>query len=141
MEGPVMNAQHRSWRRRSFVMLVLAFGVHGAAGTAASGQTLPTEAVDRFITVNGLKLHYLDWGNEGKPPFIMLHGIARTAHTFDHVAKRYQKNYHVLAVDMRGHGDSEWDPKAQYLVEDYVKDIEAVVAQLKLKNIVMMGNS
>jgi hypothetical protein len=49
---------------------------HAAAGTAASGQPLPIEGVDRFITVNGLKLHYLDWGNDGKPPFILLHGIS-----------------------------------------------------------------
>lgn len=111
----------------------------GAAPTAAA-QALPAEGVDKFITLNGLKLHYLDWGNEGKPPFILLHGISRTAHTFDHVARRYQKDYHVIAIDMRGHGDSEWDPKAQYLVEDYVKDIEALVQQLKLKNVVMMGN-
>jgi esterase len=112
-----------------------------AAAPSAARQAPPTEGVDRFITVNGLKLHYLDWGNAGKPPFLLLHGISRTAHTFDHVARRYQKDYHVIAIDMRGHGDSEWDPKAQYLVEDYVKDIEAVVQQLKLKNIVMMGNS
>jgi molybdate transport system substrate-binding protein len=101
----------------------------------------PTDGVDRFVTVNGLRLHYLDWGNEGKPPFILLHGISRTAHTFDHVARRYQKDYHVIAVDMRGHGDSAWDPNAQYLVEDYVKDIEGIVGQLQLRNVVMMGNS
>jgi esterase len=122
--------------------------VAGLAASATAGgpgvrafQAARAAVVDRFITVNGLKIHYLDWGNEGKPPFIMLHGISRTAHTFDHVARRYQKDYHVIAVDMRGHGDSDWDPKAQYLVEDYVKDIEALVQQLKLKNIVMMGNS
>lgn len=123
-------------------MVLLATAAVALIGAASiSAQALPAEGVDKFITVNGLKLHYLDWGNEGKPPFIMLHGISRTAHTFDHVARRYQKDYHVLAIDMRGHGDSEWDPKAQYLVEDYVKDIEAVVQQLKLKNLVMMGNS
>ena len=101
----------------------------------------PTDGLDRFITVNGLALHYLDWGNAGKPPFILLHGISRTAHTFDHVARRYQKDYHVIAIDMRGHGDSAWDPNAHYLVEDYVKDIEAIVQQLHLEHIAMMGNS
>jgi molybdate transport system substrate-binding protein len=112
-----------------------------AAGLDPVAAALPTEGMDRFITVNGLRLHYLDWGNEGKPPFILLHGISRTAHTFDHVARRYQKDYHVIAIDMRGHGDSAWDPNAQYLVEDYVKDIEAIVGQLQLKNFAMMGNS
>jgi pimeloyl-ACP methyl ester carboxylesterase len=125
------------------VTLALASAIAAArsASTAAALQAPPTEGVDRFITVNGLTLHYLDWGNDGKPPFIMLHGISRTAHTFDHVARRYRRDYHVLAIDMRGHGDSAWDPRAQYLVEDYVKDLEAFVQQLTLKNLVMMGNS
>jgi esterase len=127
--------------RAAALMLATAAAASIGAAPTASAQALPAEGVDRFITVNGLKLHYLDWGNEGKPPFILLHGISRTAHTFDHVARRYQKDYHVIAIDMRGHGDSEWDPKAQYLVEDYVKDIEAFIQQLNLKNIVMMGNS
>jgi len=112
-----------------------------AAGLDPVAARLPTEGVDRFITVNGLRLHYLDWGNEGKPPFILLHGISRTAHTFDHVARRYQKDFHVIAIDMRGHGDSAWDPNAQYLVEDYAKDIEGIAGQLQLTNMVMMGNS
>jgi len=112
-----------------------------AAGLDPIAAAAPTEGVDRFITVNGLRLHYLDWGNAGKPPFILLHGISRTAHTFDHVARRYQKDFHVIAIDMRGHGDSAWDPNAQYLVEDYVKDLEGIVGQLQLENLVMMGNS
>jgi len=123
-------------------MVLLATAALASVGAAfVSAQALPAEGVDKFITVNGLKLHYLDWGNEGKPPFIMLHGISRTAHTFDHVARRYQKDYHVLAIDMRGHGDSEWDPKAQYLVEDYVKDIEGLVRQLGIRRMTLHGNS
>jgi len=46
---------------------------------------------DRFVTVNGLRLHYLDWGAEGKQPFIMLHGIGRVAHSFDHIAEVQQQ--------------------------------------------------
>lgn len=96
---------------------------------------------DRQITVNGLRIHYLDWGNAGKQPFIMLHGIARTAHTFDHIAPTFSADYHVIAVDMRGHGDSQWDPQGAYLVEDYVRDLEALVERLQLKNVVLTGNS
>src|SRR5262245_15227874 len=86
------------------------------------GQT----PADRFVTVNGLRIHYLDWGNEAKPPLILLHGIGRVAHTFDHIAGHFSASYHVIAVDMRGHGDSAWDPQGAYLVEDYVKDIEGM---------------
>ena len=96
---------------------------------------------DRFVTVNGLRIHYLDWGSEGKPPLIMLHGIGRVAHTFDHIASHFVPNYHVMAVDMRGHGDSDWDPKGAYLVEDYTKDIEGMAEQLRLRNITIWGNS
>ena len=66
---------------------------------------------DRFVTVNGLRLHYLDWGSPGKQPFIMLHGIGRLAHSFDHIAPRFNRDYHVIAIDMRGHGDSAWSPR------------------------------
>jgi pimeloyl-ACP methyl ester carboxylesterase len=99
------------------------------------------QPMDRFVTVNGLRIHYLDWGTDGKPPLIMLHGIGRVAHTFDHIAPHFVSNYHVMAVDMRGHGDSDWDPKGAYLVEDYTKDIEGLAEQLHLRNIVIWGNS
>ena len=98
----------------------------------------PTE---RFVTVNGLRIHYLEWGAADKQPLIMLHGIGRVAHTFDHIAPHFSSRYHVMAVDMRGHGDSAWDPKGAYLVEDYVKDIEGLAQQLRLRNIVIWGNS
>src|SRR5687767_1529215 len=96
---------------------------------------------DRYVNTNGLRIHYLEWGTSDKPPLILLHGIGRVAHTFDHIAPHFAANYHVLAVDMRGHGDSDWDPKGAYLVEDYVKDIEGLAKELRLRNIVIWGNS
>ena len=99
------------------------------------------QPADRFVTVNGLRIHFLDWGADGKPPLIMLHGIGRIAHTFDHIAPHFAPNYHVMAVDMRGHGDSDWDPKGAYLVEDYTKDIEGLAAELHLRDITIWGNS
>jgi pimeloyl-ACP methyl ester carboxylesterase len=95
----------------------------------------------KFASVNGLRLHYLEWGTPGRPPLVLLHGIARVAHNFDHIAPHFADRYHVIAVDMRGHGDSSWSPSGAYLVEDYVADIEALIMQLKLQNIVLWGNS
>ena len=109
--------------------------------TTMLGGVAGAAPADRNVTVNGLNIHYLDWGSAGKPPLILLHGIARTARTFDHVAPHFTANYHVLAVDMRGHGDSAWDPQGSYVVEDYVRDIAALIAHLKLRNIVLWGNS
>lgn len=106
-----------------------------ANGGAQSGPA------DRFVTVNGLRIHYLEWGAANKQPLILLHGIGRVAHTFDHLAGHFAGTHRVLAVDMRGHGDSDWDPKANYLVEDYVKDIEGLASSLGLRNIVIWGNS
>jgi esterase len=111
------------------------------AALCLCGFVQAQERGDRFISVNGLRIHYLEWGTSDKQPLIMLHGIGRIAHTFDHIAPHFASRYHVMAVDMRGHGDSSWDPKGDYLVEDYVRDIEGLAQQLRLRNIVIWGNS
>jgi esterase len=96
---------------------------------------------DHFITVNGLRIHYLDWGASGKPPFIMLHGIERAAHSFDHIATQFNNSHHVIAMDLRGHGDSDWSVEGAYLIEDIVKDLEGLMDQLGLHNVILLGNS
>lgn len=108
------------------------------ASPADASQPQP---VDHYFTANGLRIHYLEWGTRGKQPLILLHGIARVAHTFDHLAPHFSNDYHVIAVDMRGHGDSSWNAQEAYLVEDYLTDIESLVEQLQLRNIVLWGNS
>ncbi|HVQ16018.1 MAG TPA: alpha/beta hydrolase [Vicinamibacterales bacterium] len=105
----------------------------------AQGQQ-PRQPVDRFVDVNGLRIHYVDWGGSGKP-FVMIHGLDRVARTFDHLAVRFSPAYRVIAIDMRGHGDSGWDPKGRYLVEDHVGDFEGVVQQLGLRDLTLWGNS
>ena len=108
------------------------------AQTSAAPQATYT---DRYVTVNGLRLHYLDWGGPTKPAMIVLHGIARHAHTFDHIAPEFARDYHVIAVDMRGHGDSAWSPEGAYLVQDHVKDLEGVVRELGIRRVTLLGNS
>ena len=96
---------------------------------------------DRYAIFNGLRIHYLDWGTRGRRPLVLLHGIARCAHNFDHLAPHFAQSYHVISVDMRGHGDSGWHPEGAYLVEDYVQDVEALMEDLGLRDIVLWGNS
>jgi esterase len=108
---------------------------------AQSGRTAAPQYQDRFVTLNGLRIHYLDWGSEGKPPLILLHGIGRVAHSFDHIAPHFRDSYHVIAMDLRGHGDSSWSPEGAYLVEDYVKDLEAFIGQSHWSNVTLLGNS
>ncbi len=103
-----------------------------------AGQTAPQ---DHFLTVNGIRLHYIDWGSGDKPPFVMLHGISRVAHQFDHLAPAFAAKYHVIAIDMRGHGDSGWSPEGAYMVQDYAKDLESFVEQMNLRGLTLLGNS
>jgi esterase len=112
------------------VLALIAF----CAGLCAAQQ-------DHFIEVNGLRLHYLEWGSPAKPAFIMLHGISRVAHQFDHIAPHFADRYHVIAIDMRGHGDSGWSPEGAYVVEDYAKDLEAFIDKLDLHEVTLLGNS
>jgi pimeloyl-ACP methyl ester carboxylesterase len=121
----------------SLIAIVL-IGLH----SVAAQQTVPTpQFADRYATVNGLRLHYLEWGASNRPALILLHGIARHAHTFDHISPEFARDYRVIALDMRGHGDSAWHPQGAYLVEDYVKDLEAVVKELRIQRVTLLGNS
>ena len=108
-------------------------------GVAVVGQR-DRQPVDRFLDVNGLRIHSVDWGGNEKP-LVMVHGLDRVARTFDHLALRLSPAYRVIAIDMRGHGDSGWDPQGRYLVEDHVGDLEGVVQQLELRDLVLWGNS
>ena len=65
----------------------------------------PAPYTDHFIDVGGIKLHYQDFGTAGKPPMLCIHGSAAHGHWFDFVAAGFTNDYHVIAPDMRGHGD------------------------------------
>lgn len=125
------------------VVLALLIAALPLNGSSAQRQdaTRAVQPVDRFFTSGGLRLHYLDWGGAGRPPLVLIHGLDRTAHTFDHLAPHFTSRYHVIALEMRGHGDSDWDPAARYLVEDHARDLEALVEQLDLRDVVLWGNS
>jgi pimeloyl-ACP methyl ester carboxylesterase len=128
-------------RKTVFATLLLTLAAN--SGTLSLTERLASAAqpADRFANVGWLRIHYVDLCGEGKPPLVMVHGLDRVARTFDHLASRFNTRYRVLAVDMRGHGDSGWDPQGRYLVEDHVGDLEGVVRQLALRNLVLWGNS
>ena len=71
----------------------------------------PLRPVDRYVTVNGLRLHCLDWGGDG-PPLLLLHGFTGHAHAWDTLSIALQPHFHVYALDQRGHGES--DPAEVY---------------------------
>src|SRR5690242_21093787 len=97
----------------------------------ARAQSTPAYR-DGFIIVEGRKIHYLDWGPAGKSAFLLIHALGHSAHSRDHVAPQLNQRYRVIAIDLRGHGDSDWSPKGDYDVKSYVADVHALVEQLKL---------
>ncbi|MEW6297399.1 MAG: alpha/beta hydrolase [Thermodesulfobacteriota bacterium] len=96
---------------------------------------------DRFMTVNGLRLHYLDWGTAGKRPFVLLHGGSAYARWWDFVAPAFTGEFHVLALDQRGHGDSEHAEPPAYGTRHYVADLRQFIETLALQKPVLMGHS
>jgi len=78
---------------------------------------------DGTAILDGLRFHFLDWGIEGESPLLLLHGGAQTAHSWDEVAPDLARDHHVLALDQRGHGDTDWAPDGRYRREDFVGDV------------------
>jgi esterase len=92
----------------------------------------------RKIGVDGLTFHYVDWGGDGAP-LVMLHGLSGHARTWDHTAAALSDRYHVLALDQRGHGDSDWAP--QYGLRPMAKDLLGWLDALDLSDVTLMGLS
>jgi hypothetical protein len=80
-----------------------------------------------FVSTGGLKLHYLDWGTRGKRPLLLLHGGMQTAHSWDLTAVAMRRDRHVVAMDLRGHGDSDWSDDGDYSYATHGADIEKIV--------------
>jgi pimeloyl-ACP methyl ester carboxylesterase len=103
----------------------------------------PAPYTDRYVEVAGLKLHLLDYGTAGKPQMLCMHGSAAHAHWFDFVAPGLTNDYHVLAPDQRGHGDSEWDRsmEPEYNYDRYAADIHELTEKLDLRDFILIGHS
>ncbi|MGH2634005.1 MAG: alpha/beta fold hydrolase [Tepidiformaceae bacterium] len=80
----------------------------------------------RFYMSQRLKMHYLVWGDESKPPLILVHGTRDHAHSWDRTAQALIDRYCVYAPDLRGHGDSEWAVGGNYSIIDYGLDMHAL---------------
>jgi pimeloyl-ACP methyl ester carboxylesterase len=101
----------------------------------------PASYASRFVEAHGRRLHYLDYGTPGRTPMLCLHGGAAHAHWFDFVAPGFTSNYHVRALDQRGHGDSAWVQPPAYTYEDYASDLAEVVERFDLRDFVLVGHS
>ena len=99
------------------------------------------EPVSRYFTSQGLKLHYLDWGNEAAPPLLLLHGTRDHARSWDWTARHLRDRFHVMAMDWRGHGDSAWSPDGAYLVPYHIIDLLELVEALDVPQLSIVGHS
>jgi len=94
---------------------------------------------DGFVSANGLRLHYVEWGEQASPPLLLLHGFGNEAHIWDRFAATVEQRYHVFALDSRGHGDSDHAP--EYGDELNAADTLSVCDALGLLKLSLVGFS
>ncbi len=96
---------------------------------------------DGFIENDGIRLHYVDWGEAKARPMVLLHGLGDCARSWDPFASELSADYRVIGLDLRGHGDSRWAAPGAYRLEQFVSDVEALVDQVGLTGMVLVGHS
>jgi len=95
----------------------------------------------RFYESQGLRLHYADWGNEQASPLILIHGGRDHCRSWDVIAQSLQPHFHVLAPDLRGHGDSDWTKGGSYALTEYVYDLTRLVQSIAARKVAIIGHS
>ncbi len=88
-----------------------------------------------------LRLHYLDWGNEDAPTLLLVHGNRDHCHNWDWVAAELASEFHVVAPDFRGHGDSQWVIGSAYSHSEYVYDLAQLIHQRSLGPLHVIAHS
>ncbi|WGD50517.1 alpha/beta hydrolase [Bradyrhizobium sp. CB1650] len=95
----------------------------------------------RYYESHSLRLHYADWGNEGAPTIILVHGGRDHCRSWDIIARSLQPHFHVLAPDLRGHGDSDWTRGGSYALTEYVYDLAQLVRAIAAPQVILIGHS
>ena len=88
-----------------------------------------------------LRLHYADWGNQDAPPLLLVHGGRDHCRSWDWVAERLCDDWHVIAPDLRGHGDSAWAADGNYETNDFVYDLAQLIHQLDAGPVTIVAHS
>ncbi len=95
----------------------------------------------RNIVLRRMRFHFLEWGAPDAPPIVLLHGGHQSAHSWDLVSLHLAQRYRVLALDQRGHGDSEWARDVAYSNHEMSLDAEAFIAAMGLGRPILIGHS
>jgi len=93
------------------------------------------------VVVRHQRFHYLEWGAPDAPSILLLHGGHQSAHSWDLVSLHLAQKYRIIALDQRGHGDSEWARNGDYSNLTMAQDAQAFVAAIGLQNPIVMGHS
>ena len=104
-------------------------------------MTERVQPTSKFVTVNGLRLHYLEWGRAGMPVVVCVHGYTSSAQAFNALARHLQHRFHIIAMDVRGHGESAWSPTGAYDYTDQANDLAGFVDRLGLSRFALIGTS
>jgi len=88
-----------------------------------------------------LKLHYVDWGNPGRPLLVLVHGGRDHCRNWDWVALELRDRFHIIAPDLRGHGDSDWSVGGNYSMIDYVLDLTQLMRAVTSEPATLIGHS
>jgi pimeloyl-ACP methyl ester carboxylesterase len=97
--------------------------------------------VSSYYVSQRLRLHFADWGNHDKPPLVLVHGGRDHARNWDWVARALRDDFHVIAPDLRGHGDSEWARGGNYMIQEFVLDLAQLLNTLDLFPVILVGHS
>ena len=104
-------------------------------------MTTQVQPKSKNVTANGINLHYLDWGTEGQPPLVLLHGLRGHANVWEDVALALCNDYHVYSLDQRGRGDTDHAPGGDYSTEAFVADLKGFVDAIGLDKFILFGHS
>ena len=91
------------------------------------GSPMAAEPTQKFVTSQRIPISYWDWGNEAAPPLVLVHGGKDHARQWDRIAQAFRDTYHVVALDLRGHGNSGWSPGGTYGLSDNAIDLIRVI--------------
>ena len=106
-----------------------------------------TNAIDtagptsRIFFSQRLRLHYVDWGNAAAPPLLLVHGGQDHCRNWDWLAERLRDDWHIIAPDLRGHGDSQWSPDGNYSMAGYLYDLAQLIHQQQLAPVTIIAHS
>ena len=99
------------------------------------------EPASHYFYSDRLKLQFWDWGTNGKPVLILVHGTRDHARSWDWIARALRNDYHVYALDLRGHGNSAWAPGALYSIQEHIFDLTVFVDIIGKQPVRLIGHS